>query len=148
MPEFLSYGNPFPQHLNLRREMAEIQSKYHRIIVENKDWVHNNLLFQENYLRVVFNQSAKRIKSWTPLPIGTRYISEAWAEEMIILTGSTVKNWKYLEDIVRIGNQFVIDKQKAGEKIKITMQMILHFSLTCNRFLDIDILDYETGRCN
>lgn len=70
MPESLSCGNPFPQDLDLRREMAEIQSKYHRIIVGNKDLVHNNynnLLYQENYLRVVLNQSAKRIISCAPL---------------------------------------------------------------------------------
>lgn len=67
MPESLSCGNPFPQHLNLRKEMAEIQSKYYRIIVGNKDWVHNYLLYQENYLGAVFNRSVKRILSWAPL---------------------------------------------------------------------------------
>lgn len=58
--------------------MAGIQSKYYRIIVGNKYWFHNNLLYQENYLGVVFNQSAKKIISWAPLiPIGISYISEA-----------------------------------------------------------------------
>lgn len=76
-PESLSCEIPFPQHLHLRRQMAEIQSKYYRIIVGNEDWFHNNLLYQ-NYLGVEFNQSAKKIISWAPLiPIGTSYISEA-----------------------------------------------------------------------
>lgn len=46
MPESLSCGNPFPQHLGLGREMAEIQRKYYRITVGNKDWVYNNVLYQ------------------------------------------------------------------------------------------------------